>query len=163
MLLISYLASPLDVCVYIRVCVCVRACVHPSLYYSTPPLLQSSTRRSAKVSLSTADRGGHMASEQKQKSFINIFFFFFFKCLDAWVKSRARLQTFGMFSKAMHFCVVDKKYILVFKLQQSVRFKVMVNNSPKHWHLLEVIYILVVLGYLNIGGLHLTAFIIVRD
>lgn len=83
-LLISYLASPLDVCVYIRVCVCVRACVHPSLYYSTPPLLQSSTRRSAKVSLSTADRGGHMASEQKQwfilKSFINIFFF-----LNVWM------------------------------------------------------------------------------
>lgn len=61
-----------------------------------------------------------MASEQKQwfilKSFINIFFFL--NVWMSWVKSRAQLQAFGMFSKAMHFCVVDKKYILVFKLQQ---------------------------------------------
>jgi len=46
--------------VRISVCVCVYACVHPSLCNPPPPPppLQSSTRRSAKVSLSTADTGG---------------------------------------------------------------------------------------------------------
>jgi len=51
MLLIFYCTSSVDVCVRVSLLAC--ACVHPSHLL---PLLQSSTRRSAKVSLSTADR-----------------------------------------------------------------------------------------------------------
>lgn len=52
-----------NVCVCACACVCARACPS-SLCNSPPPLLQSSTRRSAKVSSSTADRGGQTTSKQ---------------------------------------------------------------------------------------------------
>lgn len=102
-LLISFLASPLDACVCISICVCVSIplCI-------SPPTLQSSTRRSAKVSSSTADKGGQTAS--KQNYFWPILKSFVYECLNFFegarrVESRAQLQAFEMFSKAMHFCV----------------------------------------------------------
>lgn len=55
MLLMCYLSLTLLSC-WTRVCVCVCACM-------STPLLQSSTRRSAKVSLSTADRRVQKASK----------------------------------------------------------------------------------------------------
>ena len=98
------------VCVYVCVCVCGRACVHPSLYYSTPPFLQSSTRRSAKVSLSTADRGGHLASEQKQWFILKCFIYIFKKKI--WMLGLNQGHSFKRlecFQRPCIFVLHDKK------------------------------------------------------
>lgn len=120
-LLISYLASPLDVCVYISACAYV--CVLVSIPLSTTQLLLSSSPLPAALPRwACLQQTGEVIWHQNRNSGsfwkVLLTFFFFLNVWMSWVKSRAQLQAFGMFSKAMHFCVVDKKYILVFKLQQ---------------------------------------------
>lgn len=88
-LLTSYLASLLDVSVWISLCVFVCACVHLT------PTLQPSSRRSTKVSTSTAERG--------RSSTHSYFKWFTLKYFAIWAKLRAQLGACDTFSELKRF------------------------------------------------------------
>lgn len=117
-LLISYLASPLDACVCISMCVC--ACVHPSLHLTSsspvlyPPLCQGElvySRQGRSNGIKTELRLTH------SEKFCCLNVSTFSRVLGEWNQGHS-FKRLKCFQRPCIFVEHDKRNILVLKLQQ---------------------------------------------